>query len=88
MPVERFGDADRDIALAGEIGDQFRQIPLQVNAQREKVRQHQDLLGAGRCEIANGFAEVRRGFEKCGLIKVPRAFKGRPSRYSTHSFIS
>ena len=77
--VERLGDADRDVALAGEIGNQFWQIALQVNAEREKVRQHENLLGAGCRETTNGISEIRRGFEKCGLIQLPRAFQRRPA---------
>ncbi len=54
VPVERLGDADGNAALAGQIAHQFGKIALEVNAERQKIRQHQNFFRAGSHKLADG----------------------------------
>ena len=88
MTVERRRDTDFDRVLALQSLHKLRQIALQVNAEREEVRQHEDVPRARGDELRDGVAEPRIGFEERGFVPRPASGAGRIGRYDSDGFVS
>lgn len=88
MAIERWRDANGQTKLAREVGNQFRQIALQMDTQREEVREHENIGSAGGGKIAHGIREARIALEKCSLVERPRALARRIRRYNSYCVIS
>ncbi len=88
MPIERRRDLDLNSGMhAANLLDQSRQIPLQVEAQREKVWNHDDVGDPAPGQDIHRAAQIRRStLQKRGLYRlvsyrphrIIRRFDARP----------
>ena len=83
MPIERRRDLDLNSGMhAANLLDQSRQIPLQVEAQREKVWNHDDVGDPAPGQNIHRAAQIRRAaLEKRGLHRLVSSAPGHLSRY-------
>ncbi len=89
MPFERRSHADVQAAVSeGQIVHQLRKIALEVDAEGQKIRQHDDARGALVNQRSDGGGEVGPPlFEEGGLDEIEAALEAHGFRDPAHGFI-
>jgi len=87
MSIERRRDSDRHPVFFFEAFDEVRQIALEVNAEGEEIRQHDDGANALACERGNGVFQQWACFKERGLVNLPAAMTRGIRRDNAHGVI-
>ena len=89
MPFERRSHADVQAAVsAGQIVHQLRKIALEVDAEGQKIRQHDDARGALVNQRSDGGGEVGPALlEEGGLDEIETALEPNGFRDAAHGFV-
>src|SRR5579863_8160121 len=87
MSFEGRCDANWNCILARDIVHEPGQIALEMQAESQEIRQHEDLFGACRGQRGNGLGKAGRRLEERGLIEIPSAFVRRFRCYYANGFV-
>lgn len=88
MPVERRSDADLHILVdLGQLCHDGWQVALQMDSERQEVRDHQDSGHAGTGQTRHGLGQVGLSFQKCGLNAFKRSGGCRRFRHDSDGFV-
>ena len=89
MSLERGSYADVQATVsAAQVFHQLRKIALEVHAEGQKIRQHDDARGALVNQRSDGGGEVGPPlFEEGGLDEIEAALQAHSFRDTAHGFI-